>query len=86
MATNECATELQSLKHRSNDIGIPEAYSCTKIYTDNKVAIQWEASLTSKRINHLNLKENMVREWHQSKDVEVEHIPGIINPSNIFKK
>ena len=28
----------------------------------------------------------MVRECHQSKDVDVEHIPGIINPSDIFKK
>ena len=28
----------------------------------------------------------MVQEFHQSKDVNVEHIPGIINPSDIFTK
>ena len=28
----------------------------------------------------------MVRECHQSKDVDVDHIPGIINPSDIFTK
>ena len=28
----------------------------------------------------------MVREFHQSKDVDVEHIPGIINTSDIFTK
>ena len=28
----------------------------------------------------------MVYECHQSKDVDVNHIPGIINPSNIFTK
>ena len=28
----------------------------------------------------------MVHEYHQSKDVDVKHIPGIINPSNIFTK
>ena len=28
----------------------------------------------------------MVHEYHQTKDVGVEHIPGIINPSNIFTK
>ena len=28
----------------------------------------------------------MVRECYQSKDVDVDHIPGIINPSNIFTK
>ena len=55
MATNDCYTELHSLKHRANDIGIPEEYSCTKIYNDNKAAVQWSASVTSKGINHLNL-------------------------------
>ena len=28
----------------------------------------------------------MVHECHQSKDVHVEHIPGIINPSDILEK
>ena len=28
----------------------------------------------------------MVRECHQSKDVDVDHIPGIINPSEKFTK
>ena len=86
VATNKCTTELQSIKHRPHDIGIPEVYSCTIIYNDNKAAVKWVASVTSKVIKHLNLEENIVREWHQSKDVDVEHIPGIINPSNIFTK
>ena len=86
MATNEYAIELQSIKHRAHDIGIPEAYSRTKIYNDNKAAVQWAASVTSKGIKHLNLREKLVRECHQSKNVDVEHIPGIINPSNIFTK
>ena len=42
--------------------------------------------MTSKEIKHLNLRENMVSECHQSEDVDVKHIPGIINPSDIFKK
>ena len=28
----------------------------------------------------------MVREFHQSKYVDVKHTPGIINPSDIFTK
>ena len=60
MATNECATELQSIKHRANDIGITEAYSHTKIYNDNKASFQRAASVTSKGIKHLNLQENIV--------------------------
>ena len=30
--------------------------------------------------------KHMVRECHQSKDVDVEHIHGIMNPSDIFTK
>ena len=39
MSTNECTTELQSLKHCANGIGIPEAYARTKIYNDIKAAV-----------------------------------------------
>ena len=86
MDINKWATELQSLKHCANDIGIPESYYCTKIYNDNKAAVQWAASLTSKGIKHLNFQGNIVRECHQSKHVDVDNIPEIINPSNIFMK
>ena len=56
------------------------------MYNKNKAAVQWAASVTSKLIKPLNLQENMVFECHHSKDVDVDHIPGIINPSNIFTK
>jgi len=48
--------------------------------------VNWSASCTTKGIKHLNLCENMVRERHQAGQVMVVHIPGIINPSDIFTK
>ena len=39
-----------------------------------------------KRNQTLKPQINMVHEYHQSKDVDFTHIPGIINPSNIFTK
>ena len=86
MSTNECAKEIQSLKHHANNIGIPEAYSHTKIYNNNKAAVQCAVSATSTGINHLNLQGNMFRKCHQSKYVDVNHSPGIINPSNFFTR
>ena len=85
MATNKFTTEFQSLNHRSNNIIITEAYYRTKIYNNNMAYVQWAASVASKSINHLNLRESMVCGCHQSKDIDVEHIPGIINPSDILK-
>ena len=42
--------------------------------------------MTSKFTKDLNPRENMVHECHKSKNVDMEHIPGIINPSDIFTK
>ena len=39
-----------------------------------------------KSIKHLNLQENMVRECHQLKDFNVDHITVIIDPSDIIMK
>ena len=60
MATNKCATELQSIKHLAQDFGIPDALSRTKIYYYNQADVQWAASVNSKGIKNLNLRENMV--------------------------
>ena len=64
---------------------IPEV-SCTTVYNDNQAAVDWSSSCTTKGIKHLNLRENQVRERHQAGDVSVTHIPGVINPSDIFTK
>ena len=86
MSTNEFTAKIQSLKHRAHNLGVTDSCDRTKIYNDNKVFVQWAAAVTTKYIRHLNLKNNMICECHQSKDVEVYLIPGIINPSEIFTK
>ena len=48
--------------------------------------VNWSASCTTKGIKHISLRENQIRERHQAGDVCVAHIPGIINPSDIFTK
>ena len=57
METNKCTTELQSLKHPANNTRITESYARTKIYNENKAALQWEDSVTPKGINHGDLRE-----------------------------
>ena len=86
LATNECVKDLDSVKLRAHDLGAIPNNSCTTVYNDNQAAVNWSASCTTKGIKHLNLRENMVRERHHAGDVMVVHIPGIINPSDIFTK
>ena len=61
-----------------------EAYDRSKIYNGNKYYVQWDSTVTTKYIKHLNISENMVRKFHQSKDVEMDRVPEIFNPSDTF--
>ena len=65
---------------------MPDGSTRTTVYNDNKACVQWASSCTSKGVKHINLRENHVRESHQSQTVNITHIPGIINPSDIFTK
>jgi hypothetical protein len=42
--------------------------------------------MTSKAARHIELRENSVCEWIQSKLLMVEHVSGKLNPSDIFTK
>ena len=86
LATNECVKETESIKLRAIDLGMLDGTSTTQVYNDNAACVQWSASCTTKGIKHLNLRENMVREHQASGACNVTHIPGQINPSDIFTK
>ena len=86
IATNECTTELQSLRYRAQDLHMSDAFERTTIYNDNKAAVDWAASCTNKGTKHINLRENYVRELHQTGVTKVTHIPGVINASDLFTK
>jgi hypothetical protein len=86
VATNECTTELQSIRYRAQDLKMSDAFERTTIYNDNQAAVDWAASCTNKGTKHINLRENYVRELHQNGTTKVTHIPGIINASDLFTK
>ena len=37
-------------------------------------------------IRHMEMRENAVREWVQDASLKVLHVPGRINPADIFTK
>ena len=39
-----------------------------------------------KKIRHMELQENSVQEWVQDKVLNVLHVPGRVNPADIFTK
>ncbi len=59
----------------------------TAIYNDNKGAVDWSNSSSTKGMRHVNIRENAVREAiHEFNEITVSHIPGQSNPADILTK
>jgi len=86
IATNECVTELLSIRNRCQDMNLPDIMDPTTVYNDNQACVDWSSSVTTKGIKHVNLRENRVREAQVAGHVHVRHIPGVINSADIFTK
>lgn len=86
VATNECTTELLSIRNRCQDLSLPDITLPTTIYNDNQACVDWSSTVTTKGIKHVNLRENRVREAQVAGQIHVKHIPGIINSADIFTK
>jgi hypothetical protein len=86
IATNECVTELLSIRNRCQDMNLPDTINPTTVYNDNQACVDWSSTVTTKGIKHVNLRENRVREAQVAGHVHVKHIPGVINSADIFTK
>ena len=65
---------------------LPDNSSATIVYNDNEAAVNWSNNVTMKNVRHMELRENSVREMVQDKSVNVLHVAGKCNPSDIFTK
>ena len=48
--------------------------------------VQWTKNRTTRSIRHIQLRENAVREAVQNGLINVLHVPGTCNPSDILTK
>ena len=75
----------KAIKHQHsvlNDLGLlsPKA---TIIYEDNKAAIDMiNKSKPMARSRHINVQHFAIQEWRNRGEVEMRHVPGIINPAD----
>ena len=67
-------------------MNLPDANTPTRLYNDNQGTVDWSKSTTTKGMRHICLKDCTVRDSIQAKEVDLYHIPGAINPSDIFTK
>eukprot|EP00956_Cyclotella_meneghiniana_P014717 scaffold22143_cov41-Cyclotella_meneghiniana.AAC.8 len=52
VATNECMTELEHIRHRALELHTPDANIKITFYNANDACVQWSASVTNKGTKH----------------------------------
>ena len=85
-ATDEAVKEILSLRNRCSDMSLPDADAPTCLYNDNQGTVDWSKGTSTKGMRHINLKDCAVRDSIQADEIAIHHIPGVINPSDIFTK
>ena len=86
-ATDKCTKFILYLKHILDDLNLIHYMpSPTTIYNDNAACVTWSHSLTTKGLRHLQIRENAVREAVQNGTIQVQHIAGANNASDLFTK
>ena len=87
-AMDGCTKEIQYLRHLLQDLGEADGIAPTPLYNNNQGAIQWTetGSMTQKKLRHLNIRELAVLEARNEGEVDIQHIPGRINPGDMFTK
>jgi len=60
----------------------------TKIYIDNESALKIinDNQAPTARTRHLDIRYFALQDWKLDGDIEMEHIPGIVNPSDDLTK
>jgi hypothetical protein len=85
-ATNECVKSVQQFRHLLDELGLLNSSSSTPIFYDNRGAVDWSKTCSTKGLRHLNIRENCVRESILFNEVSVNHIAGATNPTDFFSK
>ena len=67
-------------------MNLPDANTPTHLYNNKQGTDNWSKSTTTKDMRHICIKDCAVRNSIQAKEVDLYHIPGAINPSDIFTK
>ena len=87
-SVDECTKTLQQIANILKDMGLFELFTNGPIviHNDNAACVQWSHNMTTKGIRYIQIRENAVREQVQAKFIEVEHVAGKLNNSDIFTK
>ena len=87
-ATDECVKYLQYLIHILEDLDLKDSVTDgpVPLFNDNAACVCWSKSMTTKGLRHLQMRENAVREASLNQLIDIAHVSGIKNMSDLFTK
>ena len=88
IATDECLKWLQHISHILDDLHLKEKFfpHNLPIYNDNNACVIWSKGKTTKGLRHIQMRENSIRELQAVDFVDVRHIRGDRNLSDMYTK
>ena len=87
-ATDECTKSLLHLSFIIDGFKLLDNLmpSPTTVYNDNAACVNWSKNTTTKGLRHIQIRENAVRESCLNGFIQVKHISGKLNLSDMFTK
>ena len=86
-ATDEGTKSGLTIRHLSAELKLPEAFRPTPVWNDNRGTVDWAKGCSvSKKLRHVNIRENAVRLSQQLGEISVSHIEGKSNIADLFTK
>ena len=77
-----------ALRHLFHDLGITHLSRPTPLlFSDNQGGLAWAHSeAMTKKLRHVNLREVAIQDSLRNSDISIGHIPGNLNPADLFTK
>jgi len=87
-ATNACVKSLLDLEQLFDFLQIKDSFMpmINIACNDNKACVDWSKSSTTKGLQHIQMKENRVRENIAKRFVTITHVNGKVNLADLFTK
>jgi hypothetical protein len=82
-----CKTSEMLYQHLIADLKLPDTAKGIPMFNENKGTVDWSHGCSvSKKLRHLNIREISVRDARNTGYVDIKHVPGHSNVSDIFTK
>ena len=87
-ATDECVKRLTNIRYIMEDLQLKTTFmpNATIIHNDNNACVLWSATMVTRGLQHIQMRECAVREEHAAGHIKCKHIPGKVNLSDMFTK